>query len=371
MKKFLYLLIAMLWGISGSAGAHMGHLHNFQSVSADFDGSGVVDFPDFIQFAGAFGKDATGSYVLFDLDSSGGQIDFQDFLVFASSFGQSSGSSGSGDGSGSSTDFGNEVSITVEGNVRVIRSNGLPNHVTGDFPNSGNPHSITAQNNVFRVPLTPEYASTSTSVLGSDNRPAYKVGVAVNGVPFDVTTAEYWKRDPSLGWNIEAIGTLNLGLDDNQAHVQPTGAYHYHGVPYGLIADQSATQHSALYGYAADGFPIYILYGYSEPNDGSSSVRKVTSSYRLKSGSRPSSGPSGTYDGTYTQDYEYVAGLGDLDEHNGRFGVTPEYPDGIYHYYITDSFPFHPRSFKGTPNNTFRLGPPSGKPAFQRWRRGW
>jgi hypothetical protein len=51
--------------------------------------------------------------------------------------------------------------------------------------------------------------------------------------------------------------------------------------------------------------------------------------------------------GTFTQDYEYVAGSGDLDECNGRFGVTPEFPNGIYHYYITDTYPFIQRCVKG------------------------
>ena len=52
--------------------------------------------------------------------------------------------------------------------------------------------------------------------------------------------------------------------------------------------------------------------------------------------------------GTFTQDYEYVAGSGsDLDECNGRNGVTPEFPEGIYHYYATNSFPFLQRCVKG------------------------
>ena len=51
--------------------------------------------------------------------------------------------------------------------------------------------------------------------------------------------------------------------------------------------------------------------------------------------------------GTFTQDYEYVAGSGDLDECNGRTGVTPEFPKGIYHYYATDSYPYLQRCVKG------------------------
>ena len=51
--------------------------------------------------------------------------------------------------------------------------------------------------------------------------------------------------------------------------------------------------------------------------------------------------------GAFTQDYEYVEGLGDLDQCNGRFGVTPEFPEGIYYYVVTDDFPFFTRCLKG------------------------
>ena len=52
--------------------------------------------------------------------------------------------------------------------------------------------------------------------------------------------------------------------------------------------------------------------------------------------------------GTFTSDYEYVANLGDLDECNGRTGVTPEFPAGTYHYFITDTFPYAQRCIKGS-----------------------
>ena len=46
---------------------------------------------------------------------------------------------------------------------------------------------------------------------------------------------------------------------------------------------------------------------------------------------------------------------------SGRFGVTPENPDGIYHYVLTDDYPFIPRLYKGTPDKSFeRRGPPPG-----------
>ena len=71
-----------------------------------------------------------------------------------------------------------------------------------------------------------------------------------------------------------------------------------------------------------------------------SKIQKMRSSYRLKTGTRVAIGsepsvPTGSYDGTYYQDYEYVAGLGDLDEYNGRIAYTPETPSGVYAYYVT------------------------------------
>lgn len=62
--------------------------------------------------------------------------------------------------------------------------------------------------------------------------------------------------------------------------------------------------------------------------------------------------------GTFSQDWEYVEATGDLDECNGRFGVTPEFPSGIYHYYATDSYPY----FQGCVNGEAESdagGPPT------------
>ena len=47
------------------------------------------------------------------------------------------------------------------------------------------------------------------------------------------------------------------------------------------------------------------------------------------------------------QDYEYIEGPRVLDECNGIFGVTPEFPDGIYCYVVTDDFPFLTSYLKG------------------------
>ncbi len=257
----------------------------------------------------------------------------------------------SGGGGGTS---GNQVAITTDATYRYVASNGIPDHATGAFPNANNPNAISAQNYSFRMLLAPTANGTAT-YFGTAPAGTHKFGVAINGVPFDPFTAEWFNRDSSSGWHIEAMGTVNLGLDANNAHVQPNGAYHYHGLPTGLLTDLSSSRHSKLIGWAADGFPVYALYGYSDPASAGSAIKKLKSSWRLKSGTRPS-GPGGAYDGTYIEDYEFVAGLGDLDEANGRLTVTPEFPSGTYAYFFTDAFPVIPHHFRANPDGTFALG---------------
>lgn len=240
------------------------------------------------------------------------------------------------------------ISIVSNGAVRTITADGLPDHSTGAFPNANNPNSISAQSYQFSMPTQPSLNSNATSA------DRYVFGVALNGVIFDPATAEFWNGDRSSGWNYEAFGTgtQNLGLDSSNAHVQPNGAYHYHGLPdalYDRLADASGP---TLIGYAADGFPIYGPLSYADSDDPSSGLEVMDSSYALRPGTR-SSGPGGTYDGTFTADWEYVPGTGTLDACNGRVGVTPEYPDGTYYYVITDEFPRVPRCFAGDPDASF------------------
>jgi len=234
-----------------------------------------------------------------------------------------------------------EVTVRVSGNVRSITSNGLPRAKPGTFPNAECPNAIRAQSYAVRLPTSPDRADYASYALPQP------FGLAVDGVPFDPLAAEFWNRDPSSGWQYYAMGGgVRLGLDRNHAHVQPNGAYHYHGIPDGLLTSISPRLHSPLVGWAGDGFPIYVTYGYADPMNPASGIRALTSSYRLKSGTRPS-GPGGTYNGWFIQDYEYVAGAGDLDQANGRFGVTPEYPKGTYYYVLTEAFPGIPGMFAG------------------------
>ena len=250
----------------------------------------------------------------------------------------------------------NRVAIATEGEYRFVRSNGIPNHQTGRFPNRNNPNAISEKDYVFRVPTRPQLAAQSAPSGWA------WFGVAVNGVPFEPGTQEFWNDDRGSGWTYEAIGGVsNLGIDENFAHVQPNGAYHYPGLPVGLVQQLGVDgQRMLLVGWAADGFPIYTGYGHADALDARSPLRKLTSSYRLRPGIRPE-GPGGRYNGDFTQDFEYVKGLGDLDENNGRVSATPEYPQGIYCYFITETFPIISRSWRGFADASFqKLGPPPG-----------
>ena len=246
----------------------------------------------------------------------------------------------------------NRITMSIDGKHRILIANGIPEHLTGQFPNAGNPNAIQSQRYVFRITAHPKVAAYPTS-LG-----LHSFGLGINGVPFDPRAAEWYLGDRQSGWQYEAMsGAIHLGLDDNYAHVQPTGAYHYHGLPSLLLSKLalSSTAHSPLVGWAADGFPIYALYGYTAPNDERSGIIENTSSYRLKNGQRPSGGrnPGGRHDGTFVADHEYVPGAGSLDECNGRLTRTPEFPDGTYAYFLTRSFPIIPRCYKGTPSTDF------------------
>lgn len=257
-----------------------------------------------------------------------------------------------------------EVDIREQGNTRAVESNGIPDHRVGRFPNRNNPHEIQEQSYEFEIPLNPSPAEKATFIHEREGREFRVFGITLDGVMLEPGTAETWMGNRESGWNYEALGgAVPLGLDANYGHVQPGGNYHYHGLPRGLMKrlGYRAGDHSPLIGWAADGFPIYALYGYSDPDDSSSVVEEMKTGYRLKSGQRPGgkTEPGGKYDGAFVQDYEFAGGKGALDECNGRFCVTPEYPEGTYAYFLTHEWPVVPRAFRGTPAQL--KGPPAGR----------
>jgi len=265
----------------------------------------------------------------------------------------------------------NEISIIEKDGFRYITSNGIPDHETGMFPNQHDPVAISEQDVKLRVPIIP------TELDNPMNTNGYDVGIAINGIEFDPNGPFYIHdnemraiRNPfegiKSGWQYEGLSdNVNLGHDHNNAHVQPPGVYHYHGVPTLLIEKLQKEQSSemVLLGYAADGFPIYNNRVPSDSNNFNSPYKTIKSSYRLKQGERPANpsnlpqGPTGNYDGTFVQDYEYIDSLSELDMCNGQHGVTKEYPNGTYYYVITEDWPYIPRYFKGMPDASFKHGP--------------
>jgi hypothetical protein len=262
-----------------------------------------------------------------------------------------------------------KYSWSSDGTNRMLIGNGIPNHEVGTFPNSNNPNSISEQNVSKSFTLCPSIIYESGLELVG---PAMAIAYALNSVKFDPATAgscndagECSLARGEGNWNIEALGheTFDFGDDMNHAHVQPNGAYHYHGIPELLTDFLGDKDGMTLVGWASDGFPVYARYGYADPENSQSQLKALTTSYRLKSQpdeNRPNTltailgGPNANSNinkpipmGAFTQDYEYVEGLGDLDECNGIFGVTPEFPDGIYYYVVTDDFPFFTRCLKG------------------------
>jgi hypothetical protein len=95
----------------------------------------------------------------------------------------------------------------------------------------------------------------------------------------------------------------------------------------------------------------------------------MKSSYVVSTNTTRVNGPSvsTTYpEGCFIEDYSYVSDSGDLDQCNGRFCVTPDYPNGIYAYFVTidDTLdPVFPYTFYGSYYgvvSTSDIGPSSG-----------
>ena len=252
-----------------------------------------------------------------------------------------------------------------------ITATGIPAYITGPFLD-GNPSLAQNQNAIYKLPLTPiENTGTPTATNGGN------IGIFINGVSlFDYRDGVAWNNNtmslcggppggnpPCPGgpngnqdWNRDAIPAEMGGFDCNKAH-PAMGNYHHHQNPRAFNLDLiivsnicetypadglyviDTESHSPLIGFAYDGFPIYGAYGFANA-DGTGGIVKMNSSYELPGATTRINGPdiNNTYfEGYFREDYNYVSHTEDfyLDEHNGRFAITPEYPEGIYAYYAT------------------------------------
>ena len=256
-----------------------------------------------------------------------------------------------------------------EGALRVLTGNGQPDHATGMFPNPGCPTPIRSVTHRYQMPLRPVLADRLTPIGWSE------LGASLAAIPFD-PSGPYWEGDSAGGWRFEvmsAVASRYLGIDFQGAHVQPNGAYHYHalGETFRARADAARRENRMhLLGWAADGFPLYALYGHEVADDPESPLVELSASYRLRTGLR-GGGPGGSFDGTFVEDYHHDPAFGALDEANGRFGVTPEFPEGTYHYVVSTAFPFLSRFFRGTPDPSFVHGEDPGIMAVPPALRGY
>jgi hypothetical protein len=268
-----------------------------------------------------------------------------------------------------------------------VTATGIPSYSIGPF--GANPNVPADQHYVAAIPRTTSVPATKTATqLGAN-------GLYVNGVAmFNADDGNSWRNSNRTEspqgdgiWHRNG-GTVEApGFDPCGGHPQQQGAYHHHEYSpcLGALLGATPAAHSPLLGWAFDGFPIYGPYGYSSPLDPSSGVRRIVSGYRLRSITQRHTLAGGTalpasqygpdvdatyFLGRYLEDFEWVSGLGDLDQYNGRFAVTPDFPAGTYAYYLTldgDGEPAFPYTigqfFYGAPNTANLRGPHVTVPA--------
>lgn len=232
-----------------------------------------------------------------------------------------------------------------------------------------NPNSIQKQdydfNFIYRAGQNTQNPQESTFGIHS---------IFVNGVVGTAPSADAGipgsNSRPPRGFSYDAVyfGEY-FGVDLGGGHPQEQGSYHYHSS--NLIKGMDLERfwlsndyfkntnyqedhlrhpdgHSKILGFCFDGYPIYGPYGYDAPLDNESLIKNLRSGYALlpTDKHRPDKFKyknTITIDGvdvelaagSFIEDYTYRKSKGDLDEHNGRFCVTPEFPQGTYAYFLT------------------------------------
>ena len=111
---------------------------------------------------------------------------------------------------------------------------------------------------------------------------------------------------------------------------------------------------SELIGWAYDGNPIYGPFGNVNPLDKSDLTTQLKSGYTSNINNIENRPDASIFVlGTFVEDYKFD-GSGDLDEHNGRFEITKEFPNGTYVYHATVKDAANKPSFPFFIGNTFR-----------------
>ncbi len=211
--------------------------------------------------------------------------------------------------------------VSADDNFVTVQSAGLSMQSFGALESRPYDGAKGLRRFTYRIPRRPKPAVQPAPV------PLEVIGTFINGVPLYNVAGALSYHDQNI-WHVDAVaksstpvpGLLRTILERSQAH-------------------------SPLIGFALDGYPIYGPYGW----DDNRAVRSFRSSYRLRNSGSRRRLPTGEEltpaqegppidaefpNGTFLEDYEYLKGHGDLDEHNGRFAKTPEFPKGTYAYFL-------------------------------------
>jgi hypothetical protein len=293
---------------------------------------------------------------------------------------------------GSCTACATSTLTSVSANIQIVQysatqvyvsATGVPSYNIGLW--TANPNQPTNQNLVCKFTRA-AVQNTSTAIYC----PNGSIGLWSNGVAiFNPKDGQYWNNSTSsftmgvttTGYNRNALVYEGISFDNCLGHPQQMGTYHNHVNPSCLYNSSNSTVHSPIIGYAFDGFPIYGAYAFTYTN-GTGAIKRMVPSYVLATSTgsvllgantasaaatpttpttRNAGPPVNTsYPlGNMLEDYVYVAGSGDLDYHNGRYCITPEYPTGTYAYFVTidvTGYPVYPFVLGPTYYGTVQAG---------------
>ena len=228
----------------------------------------------------------------------------------------------------------------------------IPDYKIGPWP--GNPNKASNQGFVYKIPRYPVKNTGTRTATGLGH-----IAVLVNGVSiFSASDANSYNNDKT--WHSNGAVVELPSFDGCFGHPQQQGEYHHHGSPKCLYDETDSSKHAPLIGFSFDGYPIYGDYSYANTN-GTGGITRMRTSYRKRNITQRHTLPDTSVHlftnqygpdvstqyplGYYLEDYEYVKGLGQLDSNNGRFCVTPEYPNGTYAYFVTvdsSGYPVYP-----------------------------
>jgi len=163
--------------------------------------------------------------------------------------------------------------IQYSTNYVYVSTDSVPSYNIGPWTN--NPNDPSAQDKTYKFPRNPVQKSGTKTKVGLGT-----VGLWSNGVSM-------FNADDGMSYNNQGVWNRNAyywegeSFDSCKGHADQSGTYHNHIDPSCMYTKSSST-HSPIIGFAFDGFPIYGPYGYTDPNDATSAIKRITTSYSLR-----------------------------------------------------------------------------------------